>query len=82
MTRQITVGVVLIAVSILGERTAGVDPGQNAASAATKASPELVGALSKEIGGTPDQAAGAAGSLFGIAKSRLKNPETGPGRQE
>ena len=39
---------------------------------AAKASPELVGALSKEIGATPEQAAGAAGSLFGLAKSRLK----------
>ena len=48
---------------------------QEVASAAAKASPELVGALSKEIGGTPDQAAGAAGALFGIAKSRLKPEE-------
>jgi hypothetical protein len=38
---------------------------------AAKASPELVSALSKEIGGTPEQAAGAAGALFGVAKSRL-----------
>ena len=43
--------------------------------AAAKASPELVGALSKEIGATPDQAAGAAGALFGVAKSRLKPEE-------
>jgi Protein of unknown function VcgC/VcgE (DUF2780) len=46
-----------------------------AASAAVKASPELVGALSKEIGATPEQAAGAAGALFGVAKSRLKPDE-------
>jgi len=38
---------------------------------AAEASPELVGALSKEIGATPQQAAGAAGALFGVAKSRL-----------
>ena len=43
--------------------------------AAAKASPELVGALSKEIGATPEQAAGAAGALFGVAKSRLKAEE-------
>jgi hypothetical protein len=43
-----------------------------AATAAAKASPELVGALSKEIGATPEQAAGAAGALFGVAKSRMK----------
>jgi hypothetical protein len=41
------------------------------ATAAAKASPELVGALSKEIGATPEQAAGAAGALFGVAKTRL-----------
>ena len=44
------------------------------AAAAAKASPELVSALSKEIGSTPEQAAGAAGTLFGVAKSRL-NPD-------
>lgn len=36
------------------------------------ANPELVGALAKEIGGTPEQAEGAAGALFGLAKTRLK----------
>jgi len=41
-------------------------------SSAADASPALVGALSKEIGATPQQAAGAAGALFGVAKSRLK----------
>ena len=43
-----------------------------AAAAAAKASPALVGALSKEMGATPEQSAGAAGALFGVAKSRLK----------
>ena len=43
--------------------------------AAAKASPELVGALSKELGATPEQAAGAAGALFGVAKTRLKPAE-------
>jgi Protein of unknown function VcgC/VcgE (DUF2780) len=45
---------------------------QGGAAAAAKASPELVGSLAKELGATPEQAAGAAGSLFGVAKSRLK----------
>ena len=45
-------------------------PGDKAAAAA-KASPELISALSKEIGGTPEQAAGAAGALFSVAKSKL-----------
>jgi hypothetical protein len=35
------------------------------------ANPELVGDLAKELGSTPEQAAGAAGSLFSLAKSRL-----------
>ena len=42
-----------------------------AETSATDASPELVGALSKELGSTQEQAAGAAGALFGVAKSRL-----------
>jgi hypothetical protein len=46
-----------------------------AASAAAKASPELVSSLSKELGSTPEQAAGAAGALFGLAKTRLKPAE-------
>jgi len=57
---------------------AAVQAGEKAtkeASAAAKASPELVGALSKELGSTPEQAAGAAGALFGVAKSRLKADE-------
>jgi hypothetical protein len=45
------------------------------AAAAAKANPTLVAELSKEIGGTPDEAAGAAGALFGLAKSRLKADE-------
>ena len=43
--------------------------------AAAQASPELVGELSKELGSTPEQAAGAAGALFGVAQSRLKPAE-------
>jgi len=41
-------------------------------STAAKASPELVEGLAKELGSTPEQAAGAAGVLFGIMKSFLK----------
>src|SRR3954462_13905911 len=46
-----------------------------AAAHAAKASPELVGALSKELAATPEQSAGAAGALFSLAKSRLKPQE-------
>lgn len=35
------------------------------------ANPELVGALSTELGATPQQAEGAAGALFGLAKTKL-----------
>jgi hypothetical protein len=48
-----------------------------AARAAAKASPDLVGSLAKELGSTPEQAAGAAGALFGVAKSQLKAEDFG-----
>lgn len=47
-------------------------PATEAQSAAVKASPNLVNGLAKELGSTPEQAAGAAGVIFGIAKSLLK----------
>jgi hypothetical protein len=68
-----TFSVVLLAVTPLGAVAA--QPAGAQASAAVNASPELVGALSKEIGATPEQAAGAAGALFGVAKSRLNADE-------
>jgi hypothetical protein len=43
-----------------------------ALSAAAKASPDFVKGLAKELGSTPEQAAGAAGVLFNIAKALLK----------
>lgn len=52
-----------------------VPAASEAAADAAKASPDLVGELSKEISATPEQAAGAAGTLFGLAKSRLKPEE-------
>jgi hypothetical protein len=79
MTRRVWLGIVGCAVvlSASGAWTQAAYAEQapaaaDAAMAAAKASPELVGALSKEIGATPAQAAGAAGALFGVAKSRLK----------
>jgi hypothetical protein len=47
----------------------------SAAASAAKASPELVSSLAKELGSTSEQAAGAAGALFGLAKSKLKPEE-------
>jgi hypothetical protein len=60
-----------LAATVFGPETQLASPMADAA----KASPELVAALSKEIGATPEQAAGAAGALFGVAKSRLKPEE-------
>lgn len=49
--------------------TAGV------ATSALKASPGLITDLSKQLGSSPEQAAGAAGALFGVAKAKLKPAE-------
>jgi Protein of unknown function VcgC/VcgE (DUF2780) len=73
MTRQVCLAflcVVFVAASGASQPAATAE-----ASAAAKASPELVGALSKELASTPEQAAGAAGALFGLAKTRLKPEE-------
>jgi hypothetical protein len=76
--RYLTIGTAL-ALVLSAPWTARVDAAQavsaDSAVAAAQASPDLVSALSKEIGGTPEQAAGAAGALFGVAKSRLKADE-------
>ena len=54
------------------QTTFGTPSLAEAQSAAAKASPELVNGLAKEIGSTPEQAAGVAGALLGVAKSFLK----------
>src|SRR5262245_22847960 len=41
------------------------------------ANPELVGNLAKELSATPQQAEGAAGALFDVAKSRLSPGDWG-----
>jgi hypothetical protein len=66
MTRSRRSGIAFVILILTSPATAWAQ-----AAPAVKASPELVGALSKEIGATPEQSAGAAGALFGIAKSRL-----------
>ena len=43
-----------------------------ALSTAARASPDFVKGLAKELGSTPEQAAGAAGVLFTVAKALLK----------
>jgi hypothetical protein len=78
MMRQLCFGVARVALATVALCSLVTQPEAKPAAAidtlaaAAQASPELVGALSKEIGATPAQAAGAAGALFGLAKSRLK----------
>jgi hypothetical protein len=64
-----------IVVATFAVGSAAAQSAASAGAAAAKASPELVGALSKEIGSSPEQAAGAAGALFGVAKSKLSPAE-------
>ena len=72
MARRYTQSIALLVVMLLSTAVT-VQAGQvpAGASAAAKASPALVGELSKALGSTPEQAAGAAGALFGVAKSGL-----------
>lgn len=78
MTRLTCFGIVLLvamcfsSASVPQAAASPAQAGAQEATAAAKANPELIGALSKEMGATPEQAAGAAGALFGVAKSRLK----------
>ncbi|HET9369303.1 MAG TPA: DUF2780 domain-containing protein [Vicinamibacterales bacterium] len=73
VARVLSVVVAIVMSSAALPIAARIDQGATqAASAAVKASPDLVKSLAKEIGGTPEQAAGAAGALFGVAKTRLK----------
>jgi len=67
------VGFATLPVARASAQDAAAPPAE--AAAAAKASPELVGELSKELGSSPEQAAGAAGALFGLAKTRLKPEE-------
>jgi uncharacterized protein VcgC/VcgE DUF2780 len=65
----------VFAICAAGGVSLAAQAAQSTATAAAKASPELVSALSKEIGASPEQAAGAAGALFGVAKSKLSPAE-------
>jgi Protein of unknown function VcgC/VcgE (DUF2780) len=81
MTRQGYLGIVCATLIGFAALPAAKGFAQDAATAsadavtAAKDSPELVGALSKELESTPEQAAGAAGALFGLAKTKLKPEE-------
>jgi hypothetical protein len=81
--RSLALFLVLSAASVQAqEGTPAPAPSTSPAAAAEKtvdqtASPELVGQLVKELGITPNQAQGAAGTLFGVAKSKLSAPDFG-----
>ena len=72
MRSRFSIGVMAMSVVMLGAGSAMAQSTPSELAAAAKASPELVGQLATELGSTQDQAAGAAGSLFGLAKSQLK----------
>ena len=75
MARYLGVGVVVFAVSwapvLAGQTTGPAGAASGSPAAAVKANPALIEGLAKEMGSTPAQAAGAAGALFGLAKSKL-----------
>ena len=82
MTRHVRLGIVLIVALVaawpIAEgvlRAAGLQGANSFADAAAKANPELMTSLSKELGSTPAQSAGAAGALFGLAQARMKPDE-------
>jgi hypothetical protein len=74
--RLSAVGLLAFASFAVAQETAPpAAPGQGAAkekTVAQTASPELVGQLVSDLAITPKQAEGAAGTLFGVAKGKLK----------
>ena len=63
---------VCLAVLLTPGLAAAQTPAPTAEEIKASANPELIGALSKELGANVPQASGAAGALFGLAKTRLK----------
>ena len=64
------IALLLVSGSLSAQTPAGV-----ADQIKNSANPELIGDLAKEMGATVPQASGAAGALFGLAKTRLKPEE-------
>lgn len=63
---------VVAATLLIAALASPVEPQPAPAAPAETANPELVSMLTKELGVTPAQAAGGAGALLGLAKTRLK----------
>jgi hypothetical protein len=69
---RLTIMAAIAALALAGVAQAQDKPEKPAAAAGEKtASSDLVTSLAKELGSTPQQAEGAAGTLFGLAKSKL-----------
>jgi hypothetical protein len=64
-----------LAALLLAAVASAQDPAALADQIKKSANPDLIGALTKEMGATVPQASGAAGALFGLAKTRLKPEE-------
>ncbi|HET9131757.1 MAG TPA: DUF2780 domain-containing protein [Terriglobia bacterium] len=62
----------LVTIGLLLSLVTCVVPALAQTTAAKSVSPELIGNLTKQLKVTPEQATGGAGSLFNLAKSRLK----------
>lgn len=72
--RMLTLMLVVLPVAVAAGQDAAPPPAAPAEKTVEQtASPELVGQLVKELAITPSQAQSGAGTLFGLAKSRL-NP--------
>ena len=70
-----SIGLFSSGTAVFAQLDAGTLSQSDALSAAAKASPKLVKELAKELDSTPEQAAGAAGVIFGIAKSFLSQED-------
>ena len=71
MTRRSLFGIACIAVATLVAAPRALAQTKSAAASAAAASPALVDELSGVLGSSKEQAAGAAGALFGVAKSQM-----------
>jgi Protein of unknown function VcgC/VcgE (DUF2780) len=75
MSQLFRVVTISAAALLLAGPATAQDAGAMADQIKKSANPELIGALSKEMGATVPQASGAAGALLGLAKTRLKPEE-------
>jgi hypothetical protein len=71
-TRLFVAAAIVTSLVIAPARSIAAAQAGAAAAAAAKASPALVDELASAMSATPEQAAGAAGVLFGAAKSNMK----------